>query len=34
MDFELEKLARGAGEELDALVGPLFEKVIPEYFDL
>jgi Fructosamine kinase len=29
MDFELEREARGASENLDALIGPLFEKVIP-----
>lgn len=29
MDFELEREARGASEDLDALIGPLFEKVIP-----
>ncbi len=28
-DFELEKEARGPNEELEALVSPLFEKVIP-----
>jgi protein-ribulosamine 3-kinase len=29
LDFELEREARGASEDLDALIGPLFEKVIP-----
>jgi protein-ribulosamine 3-kinase len=29
MDFELEREARGASEILDALIRPLFEKVIP-----
>jgi len=28
-DFELEKEAHGPNEELEALMGPLFEKVIP-----
>ena len=28
-DFELEREARGPNEELEALVSPLFEKVIP-----